>query len=62
MEVRILNAEKDEENSCVIVTTEHGQEWISCAECRIGEVACDYLKKKWGINPCLYRRGVRVGR
>jgi hypothetical protein len=62
MENRILRAEKDEENSCVVVTSVEGQDWVSCAECRIGEVACNYLKSKWGVDPCLYRKGVRLGR
>lgn len=62
MENRILRAEKDEENSCVVVTSLEGQDWVSCAECRIGEVACSYLRSKWGIDPCLYRKGVRLGR
>ncbi len=61
-EATILRAEKDEENSCMVIETENGQDWISCAECRVGEMECDYLKKKWGVNPCLYRRGVRLGR
>ncbi len=59
---KILKAEKDEENSCVVVTTELGQDWVSCAECSFGEMECSYLRSKWGINPCLYRRGVRLGR
>jgi hypothetical protein len=62
MENTILRAEKDEENSCMVIETEQGQNWVSCAECRIGEIGCSYLRNKWGINPCLYRRGVRVGR
>ena len=63
MENRILKAVKDSENSCVVVTSEKGdQDWVSCAECRMGEMECDYLRKKWGINPCLYRKGVRIGR
>jgi hypothetical protein len=62
MEFRLLKAEKDEENSCMVLTTSQGQDWVSCAECRIGEVACNYLKTTWGIDPCLYRRGVRLGR
>ncbi len=62
MEVRLLKAEKDEENSCMVLTTSQGQDWVSCAECRVGEVACNYLKSKWGVDPCLYRRGVRLGR
>ncbi len=62
MKMRILKAEKDEENSCMVIETEQGQDWISCAECRIGEIACSYLRSRWGVDPCLYRRGVRVGR
>ncbi len=62
MKSRILRAEKDEENSCMVIETEQGQDWVSCAECRLGEVECSYLKSKWGINPCLYRKGVRLGR
>jgi hypothetical protein len=62
MKSRILRAEKDEENSCMVIETEQGQDWISCAECRFGEIECSYLKSRWGINPCLYRRGVRLGR
>jgi hypothetical protein len=62
MKLRVLSAEKDEENSCMVIETEQGQDWISCAECRLGEIACNYLKSKWGVDPCLYRRGVRVGR
>ena len=62
MENRILRTEKDVENSCVVVTSLDGQDWVSCAECRIGEVACNYLRSKWGIDPCLYRKGVRLGR
>jgi hypothetical protein len=62
MEVRILRTEKDVENSCLVLETEQGQEWISCAECRVGEVACDYLKSKWEVDPCLFRKGVRLGR
>ncbi len=61
-ETIILNAEKDVENSTVVIETENGQDWISCAECSIGEIECDYLKSKWKVNPCLYRRGVRLGR
>ena len=60
--MRILRAEKDDENSCMVIETEQGQDWISCAECRIGEIACNYLRSRWGVDPCLYRRGVRVGR
>jgi hypothetical protein len=62
MEFQITKAEKDEDNSCMIIETEKGQDWVSCAECRLGEMECNYLKSKWGINPCLYRRGVRLGR
>lgn len=63
MENRILKAEKDDENSCMVVTSmKEGQDWVSCAECRMGEMECDYLKRKWKIDPCLYRRGVRLGR
>jgi hypothetical protein len=62
METEILKAEKDEENSCVVVTTSQGQDWVSCAECRVGEIACNYLKSRRGVDPCLYRRGVRLGR
>jgi serine protease inhibitor ecotin len=62
MENVILRAEKDEENSTMVLETNQGQEWVSCAECRLGELACNYLKSKWGVDPCLYRRGVRLGR
>ena len=62
MKSTILRAEKDEENSCMVIETEQGQDWVSCAECRLGEIECGYLKSKWSINPCLYRRGVRLGR
>ena len=62
MEKTILRAEKDEENSCMVIETRDGQDWVSCAECRLGEMECSYLRSKWNINPCLYRRGVRVGR
>lgn len=62
MENRIIKAEKDDENSCMVLTTSQGQEWVSCAECGVGEVACGYLKSKWGVDPCLYRRDVRLGR
>lgn len=58
----ILRAEKDEENSTMVLETSEGQEWVSCAECRLGELACNYLKSKWEVDPCLYRRGVRLGR
>jgi hypothetical protein len=61
-ETVILKAEKDIENSTMVIETENGQDWISCAECPIGEIECDYLKSKWKVNPCLYRRGVRLGR
>ena len=50
MENTILRAEKDEENSCMVIETEQGQDWVSCAECRLGEIECSYLKKKWGID------------
>lgn len=62
MHYRILKAEKDEENSCLVIETEAGQDWISCAECRVGEISCNYLRSRWGVDPCLYRRGVRLGR
>ena len=58
----ILSADKDDENSCVVIETEQGQDWISCAECKVGEIACDYLKKQWNVDPCLYRKGVRLGK
>ena len=61
-EAIILKAEKDEENSTMVIETENGQDWISCAECAIGEIECDWLKSKWKVDPCLYRRGVRLGR
>ena len=61
-ELVIWRAEKDVANSVVVIETSAGQDWISCAECRIGEMECDYLKWKWRMDPCLYRRGVRLGR
>jgi hypothetical protein len=62
MHMTISKAEKDVENSCVVLETDRGQEWVSCAECRVGETACNYLKSAWGVSPCLYRKGVRLGR
>jgi hypothetical protein len=61
-EIRILRTTKDSENSCVVIETDQGQDWISCAECRVGELECDYLKKQWSVDPCLYRKGVRLGK
>ena len=62
MEFNISKAEKDNDNSCVIITSEQGDDLISCEDCRLGEIDCEYLKSKWGINPCLYKKGVRIGR
>jgi hypothetical protein len=61
-ESTILRTEKDVDSSCVVIETELGQEWISCAECSIGEMECEYLRTKWNVDPCLYRKGVRLGR
>lgn len=62
MEMTILRTRKDRENSCVVIETDQGQEWVSCAECRVGELECDYIRKQWSVDPCLYRKGVRIGK
>jgi hypothetical protein len=61
-ELTILRADKDDKNSCVVIETEQGQDWVSCAECTVGEMECDYLRSRWSVDPCLFRRGVRLGR